>query len=106
MTDIQKRLFSLQDKEYQAFTAKLNPTVDPDTVIGVRLPAVKALAKELKGTDEAKAFLNDLPHAYFDENHLHSFLLSHVRDFDEWLREVERFFPYIDNWAVCDSMRT
>ena len=105
MTEIQKRLFALQDKEYQAFTAKLNPTVDRDTIIGVRLPALRALAKELKDTDEAKDFLSSLPHKYLEENHLHSFLLSGIKDFDEGIAAVERFLPYIDNWAVCDSLR-
>lgn len=105
MTEIQKRLFALQDTEYRAFTVKLNPTVDPDTVIGVRLPALRALAKELKDTDEAEEFLQTLPHDYFDENHLHCFLLSYIKDFDEGVAAVERFQPYIDNWAVCDSLR-
>ena len=105
MTEIQKRLFALQDKEYGAFTAKLSPTVDPDTIIGVRLPDVRALAKELKGTAEAEAFLNDLPHRYFEEYHLHSFLLTYIKDFDTAVREVTRYLPYVDNWAVCDSTR-
>ena len=105
MTEIQKRLFALQDKEYQAFTAKLNPTVDRDTIIGVRLPALRALAKELKGTREGAEFLQTLPHEYLEENHLHSFLLSGIKDFDEGIAAVERFLPYIDNWAVCDSLR-
>ena len=105
MTDIQQRLFALQDKEYGAFTAKLNPTVDPSTIIGVRLPALRALAKELKGTDEAARFLNSLPHTYLEENHLHSFILTYIKDFDEGIAAVERFLPYIDNWAVCDSLR-
>ena len=95
----------MQDKDYQAFTAKLNPTVDPDTVIGVRLPALHALVKEMKGTDEAKEFLAALPHKYLEENHMHSFMMSYIKDFDERIKEIEKFLPYIDNWAVCDSMR-
>lgn len=105
MTEIQRRLFALQDNEYRAFTAKLNPTVDPETIIGVRLPAIRALAKELKNTTQARDFLQALPHEYFEENHMHSFLLSNIKDFDEGIREIEHFFPYIDNWAVCDSIR-
>ena len=105
MTEIQKRLFAMQDKEYQAFTVKLNPAVDPVTIIGVRIPALRALSKELKDSDEAREFLRVLPHEYFEENHLHSFLLSFIKDFDEGLREIERFLPFVDNWAVCDSMR-
>ena len=105
MTDIQTKLFRLQDKEYRAFTVKLNPVVDPDTVIGVRIPALRALAKELKGSAEAKELLSSLPHRYIEENHLHGFLISYITDFDEGLREIERFLPYIDNWAVCDGIR-
>jgi 3-methyladenine DNA glycosylase AlkD len=105
MTPIQERLFALRDAAYRDFTAKLNPAVDPETIIGVRLPAIKKLAKELKGSDEAAAFLKALPHEYYEENHLHSFILSDIRDFDEAVAQVEIFLPYINNWAVCDSTR-
>lgn len=105
MTAIQERLFALRDEPYRAFTVKLNPTVAPDRVIGVRLPALRKLAKGLKGTDEAAAFLGVLPHAYLEEYHLHCFLLSYERDFDTALAQLERFLPYVDNWAVCDSIR-
>ena len=105
MTEIQRRLFDSQDREYRDFTIKLNPAVDPDTVIGVRLPVLRALAKELRGSAEAESFLALLPHEYLEENHLHCFLLSCVRDFDTGLSQVERLLPYIDNWAVCDSLR-
>lgn len=106
MTTIQERLFALQDTEYQAFTQKLNPTVSPDAVIGVRLPDLHRLAKELRGSEEADAFLAVLPHKYLEENHLHSMLIGEIRDFDTALREAERFFPYVDNWAVCDTLRS
>jgi 3-methyladenine DNA glycosylase AlkD len=105
MTAIQERLFALQDTAYRDFTAKLTPTVDPDSIIGVRLPVLRGLAKELRGTDEAAKFLKSLPHRYHEENHLHSFLLSDIRDFDTAMGEIERFLPYVDNWAVCDSLR-
>ncbi len=105
MTEIQKRLFALQDKDYRAFTVKLSPTVDPDSVIGVRLPAIRKLAKELKGSDQAAKLLAKLPHQYFEEYMLHSILLYELKEFDEAVNEVERFLPYIDNWAVCDTTR-
>lgn len=105
MTEIQERLFALQDEGYRAFTVKLNPTVAPDSIIGVRLPAIRALAKELRGTQEAAGFLMTLPHIYLEENHLHSFLLCEIRDFDTAVSEIERFLPYVDSWAVCDSIR-
>ena len=105
MTEIQQRLFALQDRTYQAFTAKLNPTVDPACIIGVRLPLLRALAKELKGSDAAGEFLSQLPHTYLEENHLHVFLLYYYSNFNEGIAAVERFLPYIDNWGVCDGLR-
>ena len=105
MTEIQKRLFALQDKDYRAFTVKLSPTVDPDSVIGVRLPAIRKLAKELKGSDQTAKLFAKLPHQYFEEYMLHSILLYELKEFDEAINAVERFLPYIDNWAVCDTTR-
>lgn len=105
MTNIQTRLFSIQDKDYQAFSAKLNPTVDPDTIIGIRIPTLRALAKELKGSDEAAEFIKVLPHDYFEEYQLHSFLIGFIKDFDEALRQADRLLPYLGSWALTDSMR-
>lgn len=101
---ITERLFSMQDKKYREFHCRLMPTVDPDTVIGVRAPDMRKLAKELYGTDEAKAFLAELPHNYYDENNLHGRLLTLMKDYDTCIAEVERFLPYIDNWATCDGL--
>ncbi len=104
MTDIQKELFALRDEPYRVFQIKLMPTVDPESVIGVRTPALRALAKRLKGTPEAAAFLEELPHAHFDENQLHAFLLSEEKQFEPCLAQVEAFLPHIDNWATCDQL--
>ena len=105
MTDIQKRLFALQDKGYQAGSVKLNPSVDPDTIIGVRIPALRNLAKELKDTEEATDFVAILPHAYFEEYQLHSFIIGYLKDFDRAVAEAERLLPYLNSWALTDSMR-
>ena len=104
MTAIQERLFALQDTAYRDFTSKLTPTVDQATFIGVRMPALKALAKELKDTPEAAEFLTELPHRYFEENNLHAFLLNLIRDFDTALEMIEAFLPYVDNWSTCDTL--
>ncbi|MBQ9059660.1 MAG: DNA alkylation repair protein [Firmicutes bacterium] len=105
MTDkIRERLFQLQDEKYRDFQVKLLPTVEQDHVIGVRTPELRKLAKELKGSDEAAGFLQELPHSFFDENQLHAFLISEIRDFDQCLREVNRFLTYVDNWATCDQL--
>ncbi len=104
MTEIQERLFALQDPGYRAFTAPLIPGVDKDRIIGVRTPAVRNLAKELCREGKAEKFLRELPHTYFEENGLHASILCRVRDFDYCLDEVERFLPYVDNWATCDGL--
>ncbi len=101
--EIQKQLFALQDKGYQAFHSRLMPTVPAEKVIGVRTPVLRKLAKQLAGTPQAEVFLKSLPHEYYEENNLHAFLLETIRDYDRALAETEKFLPYIDNWATCDG---
>ena len=100
---IRAQLFALQDMKYQAFHSRLMPTVPPETVIGVRVPLLRRLAKQLAGTREAEVFLHSLPHTYYEENNLHAFLLESIRDYPAALAAVEEFLPYIDNWATCDG---
>ncbi len=102
--DIQRELFRLQDPGYRAFQAKLIPTMPAERMIGVRTPALRALAKTLVKEPEADAFLQALPHGYFDEDQLHAFLLCEIKDFDRCIAQVERFLPYVDNWATCDQL--
>lgn len=99
---ISEKLFALQDQKYQSFQSKLMPTVPPETIIGVRTPLLRKLAKEFSGTPQAEEFLRTLPHEYYEENNLHAFLIEKIRDYDRALAETERFLPYIDNWATCD----
>ena len=103
-TDITTLLFDLQDKSYADFQSKLLPTVPRETVIGVRTPDLRKLAKQLRRTPAAKEFLQSLPHRYFDENQLHAFILSEEKDFGTCLAELERFLPFVDNWATCDQL--
>ena len=99
--NIQEKLFALQDLKYRDFHAKLVPGIDKDRIIGVRVPALRKLAKEIP-FEEAQAFMGDLPHKYIEENNLHGFLISNMKDFDAVIRELEAFLPYVDNWATCD----
>ena len=99
---IQDRLFELQDTKYRDMQIKIIPTVDKDTIIGVRTPDLRRLAKELLKGDY-KSFINDLPHKYFDENQLHAFVISGIKDYDECLEAFNKFLPYVDNWATCDQ---
>lgn len=101
---IRSHLSDLQDLKYKDFHTKLIPGVDPDTVIGVRAPALKAYARELKNVDTS-AFLADLPHKYYDENNLHGLLIMSIKDYDEGVAAVKAFLPYVDNWATCDLLR-
>lgn len=101
--EITDRLFLMQDKTYAEFQGGLMPGVSKDTFIGVRTPELKSFAKELFA-DDATQFINTLPHKYFDENQLHAFVLCLEKDFDRCIAEVERFLPYVDNWATCDQL--
>lgn len=104
MTNLQKQLFELQDKEYAVFQSKLTPGVDPSLFIGVRVPILRKFAKEYIKNPEQEKFRKKLPHKYYDENMLHGLLLEQIKDYEECVAAVEAFLPYVDNWAVCDIM--
>lgn len=99
--NIEKRLFELQDLKYREFHKGLVPTADEGYIIGVRMPQLRQLAKDVDAAD----LLAELPHRYYEENQLHAIVLSGMKDYAECLRQVERFLPYIDNWATCDGLR-
>lgn len=101
---VQARLFELQDMKYREFHSGLIPTVDKDTIIGVRMPAIRKLAKSLKDGDTAKLFLEVLPHTYYEENNLHGCLIMAMKDYGECMAALERFLPFVDNWATCDLL--
>ena len=102
--DIREELFRLKDPKYRDFQSRLIPTVDSETVIGVRTPDLRNYAKQLIRNENVSSFLEDLPHRYFDENQLHAFVLSGMREYETCIEEVCRFLPYVDNWATCDQM--
>ena len=110
--EITQELVKLQDESYRAFQSKLIPGIPFDKVIGVRTPDLKRLAKNLvkKSKEDQKfslllqTFLSNLPHDYFDENQIHSFLICEEKNFENCLRQIEAFLPYIDNWATCDQL--
>ena len=102
--NISDELFKLQDKKYRDLQIKIIPTVDSDSIIGVRTPELRKFAKELIISDNYLSFLDELPHKYFDENQLHSFIISEIKSYDDCISYVNRFLPYVDNWATCDQM--
>ena len=100
---VYERLLIYKDEKYRDFQSKLVPNIDKKTIIGVRTPQMRKIVKEIVGTEEAITFLQALPHKYYEENLIHFFLISKIRDFDECIIEVERFLPFINCWPVCDQ---
>lgn len=102
--EIREELFSLQDPGYRDFQGMLIPSNKDASMIGVRTPELRRLARAYAGREDIAEFLDDLPHQYFDENQLHAFIISGIKDYEKCVKEVIRFLPYVDNWATCDQM--
>ena len=101
---VQAELFEMQDLTYRDFHAKLMPTIDKETVIGVRTPMLRAYAKKFGKTADVVTFLEVLPHKYYEENNLHGLLIEQIKDYPACIAAIERFLPYVDNWATCDMI--
>ena len=100
---MQEELFKMQDKKYRDFQVKLIPNIDSNSIIGVRTPDLKKLAKELVKSGDV-SFLDNLPHKYFDENQLHAFIISELKNYDKCINYINKFLSYVNNWATCDQM--
>lgn len=95
-------LYENQDDTYRQMQIRLLPNLSPDSIIGVRTPVLRSIARQL---EDASAFRENLPHRFFEENQIHSFLLEREKNFDVAVSEIERFLPFVDNWATCDQLR-
>ena len=104
MKEIVSELLKLQDTKYRDFQVKLIPTIDKDSIIGVRTPELRKFAKKLVKENDYKTFIKELPHKYFEENQLHAFIISELNDYSECLSNINSFLPYINNWATCDQL--
>ena len=102
--EIRQSLFELQDIKYRDFQAKLIPGKDTEIMIGVRTPELRKLAKQMLKREDIGEFLRDLPHRYFDEDQLHAFIVSGIKEYGKCMEELMRFLPFVDNWATCDQM--
>lgn len=100
---LQEKLLSLKDDKNALFVAKLIPNIDPKTILWTKIPVLRNLAKEFKNSPEKENFLKIIPHKFFEENLLHVIFLESEKDFDKAVLELEKFFPFIDNWSVCDT---
>lgn len=103
MDKIKEYLLANQDIKYRDFALSLLPNIDKETFIGVRLPIIKKYAKQLD-KENRDSFLSSLPHQYHEENILHAFILSNIKDYDEFIIEVDKFLPYVSNWSTCDTI--
>ena len=104
MTEIRKQLFLLATPEYKEFVSKLIPNISKESIMGVKIPPLRALAKTLT-KDASRSFLASLPHQYYEENNLHAFIIERMESFDECIEYLQAFLPYVDNWSTCDSLR-
>ena len=101
---VKKELFSMQDLKYRDFHSKLMPTVAKEKIIGVRTPKLRKYASAFTKTQEASEFMKHLPHEFYEEDNLHGFLIEKIRDYDQCIKALDEFLPYVDNWATCDMM--
>ena len=102
--ELQKLLFEYEDKKYADFGAKLIPNLPRESFIGIRSPEYKNILKRIKDDPVIPEFLASLPHTYHEENCLHVAFINKMKDFDQCLAELEKFMPYINNWAVNDGL--
>ena len=103
--EIRNRLFELKDEKYKEFTLKLIPGLETDNVIGVRTPKVAQLTKEIIKSGDYFSFLDDCPHKYYEEMGIHVAIINSMKDYDSVIKEIDRFIPYVDNWATCDGIK-
>lgn len=104
MEEIREQLFQLKEEKYQKFQSKLIPSINPDSMIGVRTPYLKKIAKDFRKREGIEKFLKELPHEYFEENQIHAFFIAEEKNMKECVKEVNLFLPYVDNWATCDQL--
>ena len=102
--EIRQKLFTMQDIDYREFHLKLVPTLDKERIIGIRTPILRKYSKELFKNKNIDIFLSTLPHYYYEENNLHAFCIEQEKDYDKCILLLNKFLPYVDNWATCDSM--
>ena len=107
MQEITEQLITMKDEVYKNFHGKLMPTINPDSILGVRVPLLRKFSNQLNknlSKEEIERFMNELPHRYYEENNIHAFLIEKINDYDECIAALDNFLPYVDNWATCDMM--
>lgn len=100
--DIRERLIKLAEPNFKEFSNALIPNVS--NMLGVRIPLLRALAKELSKGNNFREYLKPAKDEYFEEILIKGFIIAYAKmDIQERLKYIEMFVPKIDNWAICDS---
>ena len=102
--EFHKQLFALQDANYRVFQVQMLPSIDEKRAIGIRSAALIKFAKKFFDEESKAEFITTLPHKYFEEDLIHIWIISKIKNYNECIKAVKKFLPYIDNWAVCDSL--
>lgn len=101
---VARSLAQARKPSLKAFNQKLLPTLDAATIVGVPTSELRRIAKDLVSRSDARSFLSQLPHAYFEESLVQALAVGFLGSYEEALAAVERLLPYVDNWAVCDQI--
>ena len=104
-TKITNQILENQDLKYREFSYKLNPTVNEDTYIGVRIPVLRSISKIVEKEKDIDIFLNTLPHKYFEEYLIHRFILEYMKDYDKALTLLNKLIPYLNSWSLTDGFK-
>ncbi len=103
MNQVYEMLLKVKDDNYKEFQSKLVPNISKESILGVRTPEMREIAKEVFNSSFKDEFLNDIPHKYYEENIIHMFVVSLIKDFDECINELDKFLKYVDCWPVSDQ---
>ncbi len=101
--NIKQHLEEMADPEYKAFSASLHPNIDPDFILGIRVPQLREYAAQLIKED-GRAALEEASYDTMEETMLKGMLLGGVRmEIEEYLKRIEEYLPYITTWGICDT---
>ena len=104
MNSYYNELIKLKREGLQEFASKLIPN-NNKPMLGVSTKDIKNLAKKILSTGMDYEFISSVPHKYYEEDMLHGVILGLCKvSYDKLINEIERFLPFVDNWAICDSM--
>lgn len=100
MENIDETLKELATQRQAEFNAKLTPGCKP--MLGVKLPNLRKMAKEI-AKEDYKKFLEEYPEDYYEHEMLKGLVIGYAKDdFETLLRYANAFIPKIHDWAVCD----